>query len=131
MPKPNWSVGRSVGRSSFLPSGGYALATAVVVILLVLGVGACASAYYGDDPVRITVNDKESVAKGNNEGHEYRVYTNKGTFVMKDSIIKGRFATGDDYGKLQKGKTYDCKAFGFRVPLFSSFKNLHGCHESE
>lgn len=97
----------------------------IVALLLVVGIGSCAVSYYGDDQVRVTIKQKESV--NTQDGHEYRVYTDQGTFIMGDSLIKGRLDTADEYGALEEGKTYNCEAYGFRVPLFSSFKNLHSC----
>lgn len=97
----------------------------LIASALVVGIGACGVSYYSDENVRITIKDKESV--NTQSGHEYRVYTDQGTFVMKDTLVKGRFDTADDYAALDEGQAYDCKAFGFRVPLFSSFKNLHEC----
>ena len=95
---------------------------------MVLLLSAIAGAgYYRDSTVLIAVTGKESVNTKN--GHEYRIYTKDETYVMKDSLIKGRFRTSNDYGRLEAGHTYRCEAFGWRIPLFSSFKNLHDCAE--
>lgn len=102
------------------------LVAVVVVALCAIIVGGCSS-YYGEDSVVLRVRDKESVST--DSGHEYRVYSDKGTFVMKDSIIKGRTATGDDYGKIVRGHTYRCTKIGWRIPLFSEFENLIKCNE--
>lgn len=102
---------------------------ALLAIPIVLFVGGCGFAvfggYYKDSTVTVRVNDKESVST--DSGHEYRIYTNQGTYVMADSLIKGRFRTGDEYGALRRGHVYTCKAFGWRVPFFSKFKNLYKC----
>lgn len=97
-----------------------------LALILVLGVVfASCSSYYKDSQVKITVTGKESVNTG--DGHEYRVYTKDETYVMKDSLLKGRFRTSNDYGALQSGHTYICTKFGWRVPLFSMFQNLRDC----
>lgn len=102
-----------------------ACAVAAVVMLFV---GLVAESYYHKAPVTITVTGKESV--NTHDGHEYRVYTDQGTYVMSDSLVYTRFRTADEYGRLIVGKTYRCTSFGMRVPLFSSFKNLMDCHSA-
>lgn len=101
---------------------GIAIAAFIAVILLV---GACAVPYAKTDSVTILVKDKESI--NTEDGHEYRVSTDQGTFVMKDTILHGRFDTADEYGALDRGQRYHCEKFGFRIPLFSSFENLINC----
>ncbi len=98
----------------------------ILALICCLAIGACAGNYYKDHTVQVTVTGKESVSVEGG-GHEYRIYGSNETFVMEDSIAKGRFRTADDYGKLRQGQTYNCKAFGWRVPLFSGFRNLHDC----
>jgi hypothetical protein len=98
-------------------------AIAATLALALGGVGC--SSYLNDSQVTIKVMDKESVAVEG--GHEYRVYTDTETYVMKDSIFKGRFRTSNDYAHLVTGQTYTCTAFGWRVPLFSMFENLRDC----
>lgn len=102
----------------------------ILAVVVLIGVVAVAGGYFNKDDVHIHVTGKESVSTGSDNKHEYRVYTDKGTFVVSDSLIYLRFNSADEYGKLQPGHTYDCKAYGFRIPLTSSFKNLLDCHES-
>lgn len=104
-------------------STGIALAL-FLVLIVVLGGLACNS-YYQDSAVTFKLNDKERVAVEG--GGEYRLYTEGETFVLKDSIIKGRLDTADEYGRMREGTTYQCKAFGWRIPLFSKFRNVHDC----
>jgi hypothetical protein len=103
----------------------------VILLAVILFVGGCAAgcaSFYKEDAVSVTVEDKESIAKDG--GHEYRVYTEDATYVVKDSIIKTRFASSDDYRNLKVGKTYDCQKFGWRIPFFSAFENLIDCREA-
>lgn len=103
------------------------IALLVFAVIAVCGIFGCSS-YLKDSPVTITVTGKESVST--DSGHEYRVYTNDETYVMKDSIFKGRFRTSNDYAKLQRGHTYTCTKFGWRVPLLSWFENIRDCKET-
>jgi hypothetical protein len=102
------------------------VAALIICALGFFGIVAC-NDYAKTTPVHIIVNDKESVST--DSGHEYRVYTDQGTFKVGDSIVHPRFNSADVYGSLRRGHTYDCKAFGWRIPLFSTFKNLTDCKE--
>lgn len=75
----------------------------------------------------LTVEDKESV--NTKDGHEYRVYTDKGVYVVKDTVIYFNFRAADRYASLKVGKTYTCKQAGFRFGLGSAFPNLIECNE--
>ena len=77
------------------------LGIAVIIGVLVLVVWPFTN-YQSHKTQTVTVCDKERAATGS--GGEYRIYTDKGTFVMKDSWLGGtRFDTADAYGKIKKG----------------------------
>jgi hypothetical protein len=103
------------------------IALVVFAVLALVGVGC--SSYAKTDSVTVFVKDKESV--NTSDGHEYRVYTDVGTFVMKDSFIHPRFDTADEYATLYEGQRYDCEKFGWRIPLFSAFENLINCKPAQ
>lgn len=102
----------------------------LAVVLVVLFVGALATGYFNKEPVTFTLKEKESVPVNNGNGgtkNEYRLYTDNGTYVIKDSLVFLRFDSADEYGKLDEGKRYTCQSYGFRLPFFSKFKNLLDC----
>lgn len=104
------------------------LAAGIALVLLIAVVALTVSyAQTSDETLRIT--GKESVSTGHDGGHEYRVYTNQGTFKVTDSIVHPRFNSADVYGRLETGKTYNCTVYGYRIPFFSSFKNILHCTE--
>jgi len=107
-------------------SGTTFLVVVVVLAVISLGVVGCRS-YLKEDSVVVHVTGKESV--NTHDGHEYRIYTEEGTFVMKDSLFKTRFRTGDEYGRIKPDHVYRCNKFGWRIPVFSSFENLLKCRE--
>lgn len=118
-------------RTSRSPTRLFGIGIAVILALvLIVGVIFVAGGYFSKDPVHIKITGKESVTTNHGDDHEYRVYTDKGTYVVSDSLVYLRFNSADQYGKLIVGHTYDCKSYGFRIPLTSSFKNLLDCHES-
>lgn len=94
----------------------------LVVIFVVLGVVAMAKHSARGSAV-VTINDKESVNRGES-GHQYRVYTDKGTFRIADSLLEGKFASADLYGSLKEGERYRIEYYGWRMPLVSAMPNI-------
>lgn len=111
----------------FWRTGGFWLVVFLAAVCAV-GIGACASSYYALETATVTVVGKESVSTEN--GHEYRVYAEDKTYVIKDSVVRTRFNSSDLYRELRQGRTYTCKTQGWRVPLFSMFENLMSCREA-
>jgi hypothetical protein len=104
------------------PDGRYVLISLAAVIALIVGITLITS-YQSQKHRTVTVCSKEPVSTG--DGHEYRIYTDGGTFVMKDIYIGGtRFNTADAYGKIRPDTTYDLTYKGWRLPLFSTFPNI-------
>lgn len=69
------------------------------------------------------VNDRDS--------SYYLVFTDKGTFRVADSLWVGRWNSSDLYGSIEPGHRYDIKAYGLRIPLFSSYPNIESVTESK
>ena len=99
----------------------------VLIIIAVFGLHACTTSLaQGNTHVEtVTVCGKDVVNNGEN-GHEYRVYTSGATYVVKDYFGSegSRFNSADTYGKLQIGKTYIIKSYGYRVSWASTFWNI-------
>ena len=85
----------------------------VLIIIAVFGLHACTTSLaQGNQHTEIvTVCDKGSVQTGSGDSH---YYGSEGT----------RFNSADLYGKIQVGKTYIIKSYGYRVPWASSFWNI-------
>ena len=96
---------------------------ALFIGLLVLGLPIYTFASYQNDRTwECTVEDKESVAI--KDGHEYRVYTDCGNFVVEDAMFARNFHASDTYRGLEVGETYQLETIGFRIPFFSAFPNI-------
>lgn len=113
-----------------LPTGfkiGFAVIASIIVILIGLNLYAALIT----SQVTVTVENKESVSKRGADGttdHQYRVYAVNGdVYSVSDSLLRLHFSSSNTYAKLKEDKTYQCTAQGFRVPLFSQFKNLVDC----
>ena len=96
--------------------------------------GACAvlslpvyCAYGTQAEVTFTVTGKERVHSG--QSGRYLVFTDAGTFEVTDSIFHGRFDSSDLYGRMQEGKTYRAKVYGFRIEISSAYQNILSVEE--
>ena len=102
----------------------------VLAIVVVFGFDGCATsvAQMNTHEEISTVCSKESVqtGSGDNRSHEYRVYTSSQVYVVKDyyGINGHRFNSSEVYGRIEPGRTYVIKSYGWRVPLASSFWNI-------
>lgn len=54
----------------------------------------------------------------------YLIYTNQGVFRNDDARWFLKFDSSDFYGNLEKGKAYDLKVYGWRIPIFSMYPNI-------
>ena len=84
--------------------------------------------YYSSRVVEITVTGKEITAS--NKGGHYLVFTNKETFKNVDSFAYLKYNSSDIQGKLEEGKAYKVKVNGWRIPLFSKYRNIIKTYEN-
>lgn len=71
-----------------------------------------------------TVTDKDRT-RGSEGSSDARIYTKDcGTLHVGDSWLEWTFNSADTYGQIERGKTYEVKTRGFRVPFFSMFPNV-------
>ena len=92
-----------------------------VILLLILSVLACAKIgwFIGTSKTQVAVVTRVEVKKG-----IYMIYTDKGVYKNIDSFIGLKFNSGDIYGKIITGKTYEIKSSGIRSTFTSSFPNI-------
>lgn len=85
--------------------------------------------------VTFTVQDKAIKINCNNSqdnggcSSDYMIYTNKGVYKDTDSLWFFKFRSSDLYGQLQRGKTYTCSTYGYRVGITSTYPNILSCKE--
>jgi len=74
----------------------------------------------------VVVQDKDRVTSGSGKDmkSEYLIFTDRETFKDTDSWLALKFDSSDMYGAIQKGQTCDFKVTGFRIPFFSSYRNI-------
>jgi hypothetical protein len=84
------------------------------------------------DTIKIQVKDKERVVQGSGSStrSRYLIYTPGETFEDTDAFFSfGKTNSSDLYGNLDRGGTYQCTVAGWRVHLFSDYRNLITCKE--
>lgn len=99
--------------------GAILAAVGAVALYIVLLLGS-------QSTVTFTVNDR--LSKGSSG--TYLIYTNKGVFADEDSVLKRKFNSSDVFNQLKPHHTYTCSTMGWRVPIFSWYRNVISCHEA-
>jgi len=96
----------------------------LVIMMVVIGFSLTTLSCDGmnQEDVTITITDKERVYKNNQS--QYLIFTESETFANRDFLFVGKFNSSDMYGRLREGKTYSVRVGGYRIPIFSSYRNI-------
>lgn len=103
------------------------LAFGGVALLVVLGIffGGIFPSFYNERTLECTVTDKDRGYNQETGSSQYRIYTDEcGTLSNEDSMLRGKFNSGDVQGRLKEGQTYELTVVGPRVPFMSVFPNI-------
>lgn len=120
-------------RASNIHRGASGIIIGAIVIIALFAVAGVGITQLTKDDVTITVKDKQTKLECSGSGSQrdckdvYLIFTDKGTYKDVDSLLMLKFNSSDLYGQLDRGKTYDCKVNGIRIPFFSTYKNLLEC----
>lgn len=104
----------------------YLITSLVVLIVVGLLLIEPIIAYATKSSVSFAVNDKAVVVSGNGSSthSKYLIYTTDGVFEDTDSLWYWKWNSSDMYNKLERGKFYTATVYGFRIPFFSTYKNI-------
>ena len=86
--------------------------------------------YSSTDDVTIKVTKTDRIVETSGEGKDlsvtskYLVYTKEETFENTDSWVFGKFNSSDFQGRLTTDSTYKVKVVGWRLPFFSTYRNI-------
>jgi hypothetical protein len=96
------------------------------LIVLVALFGYPVAYRMSSDTMTIHVTDKERITTGSGESisSKFIVYTDEGVFENTDSFLFFKFNSADIQNSLKPGKEYKVKVAGWRLPFFSSYKNI-------
>ena len=76
--------------------------------------------------INITIIDKERITTGSGEtiSSQFIIYTDNEVFENTDSWLYLKFNSADFQNKLQINETYRVRVAGWRIPFFSSYRNI-------
>lgn len=101
-----------------------------VIFLVILGALLCKPivAYTTKDTLTVKIEDKDRECNKNNECR-YVIYTDLEVFENRDSVWFLKWNSSDVYNDMKKDGTYEITVTGFRIPFFSSYRNIVGVSE--
>lgn len=80
--------------------------------------------HYGDEQeITITVKEKY-MARGKSDIVQHVTATNGKIYTCDDRFWIGFWDSATVFSRLESGKTYKITTVGYRVPLFSTFRNI-------
>lgn len=93
---------------------------------LLVSIGYTVAYYSSGETVEITVTDKEitTSSTGESVSSKYLVFTEGEVFENEDVLFLGKWNSSDVQGQLKIGETYTVKVIGWRIPFFSSYRNI-------
>lgn len=106
---------------------------AIIFVAVIAVIGGCAVARGTQDTVTFKVTDKStklSCDSDHNCKDTYLVFTDHGVYKDTDSLAFFKYNSSDIYGQLEIGRSYTCKVSGWRMPLFSSYRNIISCERA-
>ncbi|MFW5847509.1 MAG: DUF1523 family protein [bacterium] len=98
----------------------------VIIILLGFFIGYPILYLSSQDTIEITVYDKERIVTKTTDNIKtmYLVYCEDEVFKNTDNWFFFKFNSSDIQNKLKVNQTYVVKVVGWRIPFFSSYRNI-------
>ena len=94
----------------------------IIIGIIIMIIVIMVSDFQKIETIKITVVDKEFTRHG--YSGKYLIFTKNEVFQITDSMLRMKFRSSDRYSKLKIGKTYIVDVIGWRVPLFSAYRNI-------
>jgi hypothetical protein len=79
------------------------------------------------ETVTDTVVKSERIVNG--ETSKYLIFGENEVYQNTDSFVLLKFRSSDFYRDIEVGKTYRFKVVGWRIPFFSTYRNIVGFEE--
>ena len=100
----------------------------VLVVLVFVGIITYNVLWFtSSEEITITVTDKEKIVESNGDNgvtSKYLVFTENEVFENTDVLLLGKWNSSDIQGRLRKDSTYTVKVYGWRIPFFSTYRNI-------
>lgn len=95
----------------------------ICVLLIILALFIYIPMYLSTETtIDITIDDKW--VKYQNNKQKYLIASEFETFENVDTLLFMKFDSSDVYRQLKVGETYKVKVVGWRIGLFSSYRNI-------
>lgn len=105
----------------------------LILSIALVAIAAMAIPFATQEQVSFTVSGKERVVTGQGDSisSKYLVFSDTETFKNSDCFVLLKFNSSDIYGRIEKGKTYNAKVYGFRIPFLSMYRNIISVSEAQ
>ena len=84
-----------------------------------------------DVEATVTKCERVTVGSGDTLRSYYLVFTEEETFKNEDCTLHWKFNSSDIHGRLEEGKRYQFKVYGWRVQFLSWYRNVLDATELE
>src|SRR3989338_1103738 len=101
----------------------------MVAVAILGGIGGYMIAPHADRDTYVAKVTGKEIKRYSEGSDKYLIFTelpDKSTRVFEntDSPLELKYNSFDLYGKMQIGKTYEIKTYGWRIPSFSWYENI-------
>lgn len=102
----------------------------LIILIIVLIISYFALWYNTIETIEITITEKERIVKKSSDdiSSKYLIFAeiNNESVVFEntDSFLFFKFSSSNFQGKLKVGSSYTVKTVGWRIPIFSTYKNI-------
>lgn len=99
----------------------------LLIALVVIVLTGCPAMYHlSSEEIEITVSEKDNITSGSGSNMEskFLIYTEAEVFENTDSWTFIKFNSTDLQNEIKEDGTYTVKVAGWRIPFFSSYRNI-------
>ena len=101
----------------------YGVWAALLALFLVIGITIHKN-YFTIETNEVIVSKTERVVDKNAGTASYLVFTDLGVYENTDSLLHWKWDSSDIHGKLIEGEKYRLTTYGYRIKLFSMYRNV-------
>lgn len=98
---------------------------AIMIVIVILICIFLATLEYQNEETHICKIEDKWIKRESKSSDVYLVQCDNQVYKISDLLFKGKFDSSDIYARLKVGKKYKIKTTGYRVGLFSMYKNIN------
>jgi len=98
----------------------------IIVLVLGLILAYPIAKFSSVEVIEVTITDKERISTGSGDDleHKFLIYTKNEVFENTDALFQMKWNSTDVQNDLKKDSTYKVKVWGWRMPFFSTYRNI-------